>query len=363
TLLSAKYADRANDLADYAPPASGLIDEIALISRSDEYLLKQIDNAVRSSNDQWALALCNQAMKYYPANKELVSHVFFIYLRMGNKEKVLTYLPEHFALFQKETRELMDAMDFLYNNGLYNEALQYFNQARKLLPKNSSLITWLYDRGKKQEAINLLIELVKNNPQDEKILADLVHVIADTGDDEMAGQYYAKLKSMAPNSAETLQLQGLFAERAGDAPAAMAAYEQAYRLGATDLISMKELAKTAARNQYWPKAIEYFNRALKKYPNDPELLDRMGRLLIGCADTAFRNVPEGLEYLERTFVHVNSSNKTKLATGKMIAALCISMGDKKKAAQFINRTITLAEQQQQSEEYIAYFKTLVSKKQ
>lgn len=37
TVLANKYADRANDLADYAANADKYIDDIALLSRSDEY--------------------------------------------------------------------------------------------------------------------------------------------------------------------------------------------------------------------------------------------------------------------------------------------------------------------------------------
>ena len=55
--LGNQYANRANDLIDYNPSGYMLIEKISLISRSDTYLLKQIDDAIRSQNFNWALKL------------------------------------------------------------------------------------------------------------------------------------------------------------------------------------------------------------------------------------------------------------------------------------------------------------------
>jgi tetratricopeptide (TPR) repeat protein len=63
TDLGKKFITRANDLADYAPPQDTLADEIAIISRSDKYLLKQIDDAKMTYNFNWELKLCNQGLK------------------------------------------------------------------------------------------------------------------------------------------------------------------------------------------------------------------------------------------------------------------------------------------------------------
>ena len=72
-LLANKYNVRANDLNEYTPPADVLIDQIAVMSRSDIFLLKYIDDATRSGNVKLALKFFDHALKYLPDNKYLIS--------------------------------------------------------------------------------------------------------------------------------------------------------------------------------------------------------------------------------------------------------------------------------------------------
>ena len=90
-----------------------MIDNIALISRSDIYLLKQIDDAIRSNNFKWALKLIEHALKYIPDNKYLISKAVFGYFSMGMDKMALPYLDQHLKYFSDDFNELMDLADML----------------------------------------------------------------------------------------------------------------------------------------------------------------------------------------------------------------------------------------------------------
>lgn len=357
-----RYAIRANDLADYAPPVDSLVDEIALISRSDQYLLKQIDNAIRSGNFRWARRLCDQSMKYFPDNKYLVSKAIFENFRQGNNDKALSMLDRHFNYYSNDAKELMDVTDLLFDKGLLKESKKYFDQVRKLMPQNSTLALWLYERGKKQEAVSIMDDLLRKNPENTTILSDEIKLLVNTGDSDLAKQYFTRLEKISPGSTATLKAGGLIADKEGDHKKALSLYERAYQIDSADLIFTKDLIDIYIREKDWQQAIKHFRSALNIYPNEPVLLEGLGRLLIACPDPAFKNIVEGIEYSERAFINFRSPYKTKLSAGKNLATAYVYTGNKKKAAKIINMTISLAKEANSDQEYITYFRNLVAKK-
>jgi tetratricopeptide (TPR) repeat protein len=128
-----------------------------------------------------------------------------------------------------------------------------------------------------------------------------------------------------------------------------------------DLIFTQTLIDFYIREKKWQQAIGHFKSSLEIYPNEPVLLEGLGRLLIACPDPTLKNIPDGIEYAERAFINARSSYQTKLSAGKTLVAVYLSLGDKKNATKYINQTIKVAEEVNQSKEYIAYFKALISK--
>jgi len=360
--LAKKNSVFANDLREYTPPADNMMDKISIMSRSEIYLLKQIEDAIRSGNYHWALKLCDQGLEYFPDNKTLISNIVFENFRQGNDEKALSFLNKHFEYYKKDAKELMDITDLLYNKQHLEEAVKYFNQVRKLMPKNSTLAIWLYERGKKNEAIAMMNELIKQNPEDEKILADEVTLLIKMGEDDLANKYFIMLKKLSPESAETHRIEGLMAEKQKDKDKVLAAYEAAYKLNPKDLLFTQTLIDFLIHQKNWQQAIRHFRSSLDIYPNEPVLLEGFGRLLIACPETTLKNIPEGIEYTQRAFVNYKSSYQTKLSAGKTLVTAYLSLGDKKYATKYINQTIKLTKQENQTEEYVAYFRNLISKR-
>ena len=358
SVLAKKYTVRANDLAAYLPPADNLIDKIVLQSRSDQYLLKQIDDAIRSNNFHWALVLSNHALKYYPENKYLLSRKIVQDFRLGNSKEALSYLDRHFSYFSSEGAELMDFTDMLYDKGLFRESMKYFEQVKKLMPQNSELALWLFDSNKKEEATNLLNEQLKKDPKNIKILADVSRMLLNLGDNDLVNKYMENIRLLSPGSIELSKLAGEIAERQGKPKEAIANYEAVIKADPKDLITIENLSGLYIGEKMWLEAITLFKSSLEFLPNEPILLEEFGRLLIACPDPGLKDVNLGREFSERAFINFRSTIKTKLSAGRTLATAYALLGDKKNASKFMHETLNLASGRKGQPELIAYFNSM-----
>jgi tetratricopeptide (TPR) repeat protein len=357
--LSEKFLTRANDLSEYTfAPSDALIDSIATISRSDEYLLKQIDNAVRSENFVWALRLCDHAITYFPENKYLITKVMSENFRQNNDQKALDYLDRHFGYYTEDFNELRDIVDILYAKGFQAEARKYVDQLKKLMPENSALALWLFEKGMKDDAILTMNDLLKNDPENATILSDVVYMLLQLGRNDLAAKYLAILQRVSTQSAKVLVLNGMLAEKQGKLNEALADYEKAFRLDPKDFMVIDYLTNLYIQNEMWAKAIDYCRLGLDALPNNPVLLERIGKLLIACPDPAYKNVEEGIEFSERAFINYRSLLETKLFAGRNLAIAYASSGNKQKAVDYINQTLALAKGKIMYQEYVEYFNSL-----
>jgi tetratricopeptide (TPR) repeat protein len=359
--LSSKYTIRANDLSPYSPPVDFLIDNIALISRSDQYLLKPIEEAFRNLNFEWGLKLCDQGLKYIPENKYLISKAVFGYLLTGNGDKALPFLDDHIKHFGDDFIELMNIADLLYNNNFYPQAMNYFQQAQKLEPSDSKLALWLSNRGMIEPAVKLLNEQLEKEPGNDKILYDAVHMLLNMGEKKMMMTYLDRLEKLSPDSPRLKLLAGMIEEKEGNTEEAIFIYEEIFRIEPEDLVVVKALANLYIRQRSWERAINHFRIALRSHPNEPFLLEGLGRLLVTSPDQALRDIDDGIEYSERAYINFRSPFPTKISAGINLAAAYHEKGDSKKSVHFMNNTVGLARKMNVSKDYIDYLEDLLSK--
>ena len=342
--MSTKYITRSNDLGDYTSPPDTLIDKIALISRSDQYLLKQIEDAKMSYNFNWQLKLCNHAMKYIPDNKYLVSNTIMLYFILGKDKEVLPLLDRHLNYYNDDYEELIKFADLLYGKGFESQAMDYFSQAKKLNPGDSKLALWLLLRGKKNEAIILLNEQISKNPKNEEVLSDAVQFYFKLGNQQEALTHLAQLKQINPENIEAKKATGMLFELEGNHNEALSIYEDITKNGSKDMSVFKHMASLYFKNKMWAKAIHNFKVALDNFPNEPDVLNELGRLLISCPDEKFRNVPEGLEYCERAYLHFKCSPPTRIMAAKNVATAYAVLGNKQMALRYVNITLKMVNQ-------------------
>jgi tetratricopeptide (TPR) repeat protein len=253
---------------------------------------------------------------------------------------------------------MIDFAEVLFSNGFNSEAMKYFNQAKKINPENERLAMWLSVRNMTNESISVLNEQLERNPDNVKILLDAVLILQQMGKKEAAMKYFIKLKRLTPSSNEVKKVEAIMAEAAGEHDKSLALYEDAFKSDPKDLPVIKTLAGIYIRRKLWDKVILHYRTSLEYYPNEPFLLEGLGRLLISSPDQNPATVNEGREYSERAYINYKSTFSTKIAAARNLATAYAILGDKKKTLEYINITLDLAKQGDSREEYISYFEDL-----
>ena len=356
SVLSRKNIVRAQDLAEVTTLNDSLIDRITLMSRSELYLPKQIDDALKSANPEWGLKLFKQAMIYFPENKFVVSKVVKFFLRMNNGKNALPYLEKNLNDFKDNFKEMKDLGDLLYVKGFYSEALPFYSQAKMLKPEtteieeNYALSYW--KNSQKDLAIKLMNEFYEKNHINPVALASEIDFMIHIADQEKAKFYLSKLRQLAPSNPKILKMSGLITDMEGNQKAAIPMYESALKVDPSDLEIAQKLGTYYIEQKMWSKAINLLRNTIKYHPNESVPIEKLGTLLITCPDPNLQNIEEGLEFSERAFFSISSSVTTLISAGRNLALGNLMIGNLKVAAYFIQITIGIAKDERVPQSYL-----------
>jgi len=364
SVLSRKYITRAQDLAVGTTVNDTLIDRITLISRSELYLPKQIDEANKSNNPEWASILFDHALQYLPDNKHVITKAIKFFLQMNKGEKALPYLDKNFNNFKESFKEMSEISSLLYIKGFYPQAIPYFEQTMKLAPdsfsilKNFALCYW--KDNKKDSALALMDEIYTNNKNNPQVLANEIEFMLYIKDKEKAKTFLNKFKQVAPSDPAVPKLTAIITEMEGNKSAAIPLFEAALKKDPTDLETAKKLGFFYTEQRLWAKAISLFRSSLNYHPNESIFLEKLGTLLISCPDPNLQNIREGLELSERAFFHVSSTPETLLAVAKNLALGNAMTGNFQEANSYINIAINIARSEKVSKNYMDALLTLAN---
>jgi len=355
--LGDKYVLRANDLTNYASPIDNLVDKLTLSSKSDLYLMKQIDEAERTIYPEWAMTLISNALRVTPGNKYLISKAVKFYLKIGTKQLALPYLNQHLSYFKDDSNELKEVADMLDENGAFSQSIVYFQQAVKLKPNDSelqsNLVLALFNAGMKEKSLDYMNETLKKDKNNVEVLSNGVFILLTMGENDKADAYMAELNRIAPTNPKVQQRAGMIAEREGKLNIALAQYEKSFNSDPTDLATIQMLGNILLKQETWLKAINHYRKALENHPNEPYLLEKLGSLLITCPDITLRKTDEGMEYAERALDHKSSSMEIVIKAGSILSEAYATKGDKQTAITYLNSVIELAQNNNAPKEYLA----------
>jgi tetratricopeptide (TPR) repeat protein len=356
SVLSSKYVIRANDLINYTIPVDTLIDKLALLSRSELYLLKQIDEADKARYFDWESQLINQGLNYLPDNKYLISKAITFYLKTDLAKSALPLLRKHFEVFSDDFNELKYVANLLFEKRYFAQSNIYFERVLELKPEETDLqvyhVLGLFNQNKKAEAVKLMEDYLRKDSLNPKILANSVIELLDMEEVEMANKYLGILKKLMPSEAKTLFLSGKIAQQKGDIQTAQAFFESSFNQNPKDLVTVKALSVVLMRQKLWEKAKTYFINSMVYFPNEPYLLEILGTLLVVCPDKNLRNYNEGIELLERAFYHKDCPPETAISAGNSLADAYLEKGDNKIAAVYLKLVIEFAKSLNISQEYV-----------
>ena len=344
-----KHADRANDLVDFYPPVDTLIDKLVLLSRSELYLLKKIDEAEKSFHSDWALKLVEHGLQYMPENKYLLSKAIRIYLWKNLNDKAIALTDKQINLFYDDYSEINNTGVYFYQKGIYQQAVKYWTRALELKPEEVTIQDYLakslWAVGEKQKSLDVLNAMAENNQENVDVMANVTDLLFQFGQKEKAAVYLAKLQNLEPNHPKVLRMLGESADIKGETTKAIALYERSFKADPMDTQTIRNLSDIFKRQKMWGKYIGLYQKALENHPNNTDYLARLGETLITCPDAAFRNMEEGKEFLERAFTHYNCPPDILVSAGSQLAYAYSVLGNKQKAITTVSQTINVARRQ------------------
>ncbi|MBN1820007.1 MAG: tetratricopeptide repeat protein, partial [Prolixibacteraceae bacterium] len=346
TTLSNEYTVRANDLGLITNPIDNYIDRLILMSRSELYILKRIDEAERGIYPEWTLRIVENALKFIPDNKYLLSKAIKIYLWSNQDQVASDFIKKHISSFSDNLSELKKTGIFFFQKGLYQQAMQYWDVALKLNPeeeeviKNKAISYWAL--GNRQEANRITDQLLEKNRNNPDKLADVVYLAYHLGQKQKVLQHFEQLKKQVPTNLIVQKLAGEMAESNGEFSKAVAHYEVAFKGNPEDLQTISYLGNLLFKYKRWDKYITHYREALKYHPNDPEIIEKVGDFLINCPNPTLKNMEEGKKFCERAFTHITSTPDIQVSAGRNLAIACALTGEKQKAVSTLSRTINIA---------------------
>jgi tetratricopeptide (TPR) repeat protein len=346
---SQRYTNRANDLAIYTPPVDSFVDRLSMLSRSEYYLPKKIDEAENGVYPEWAMKLLVNGYKYMPDNKFLISKFIKLCLMMNMGNQPSQLLEKHLSLFKDDYNELSGLGYMLYIKGMYKPSLDYYRVARQLRPDDgqveSSIILCIWKSVSIKAAVDSTLSWLAKNPSDSKVLTEGTGLLLNFKETEKATIYLSKLKRLAPREYTTMSLSGKMEEAKGNLAEAEKLYADALKIKPDDLSNEQNLIKVFLEDKKWEKGIALLRESLGYHPNEPFLLERLGTLLVSCPDRQFRNISEGKEYSERAFIHTRSESATLVSAGRSLAIAYAMLNDKNNAISVLQMTINLAKRE------------------
>lgn len=346
--LGERFSVRANDLLLASAPLDAMIDKLALMSRSELFLLKLIDEAKYAGYYEWALRLVEQGLKYIPDNEHLALKAVEIYLSNSLYKEAANVAAQHSNTFGNNYNSLMTLGAMFFQKGIYAEAPKYWTQGLNINPAEGvvykNLAMCFLKTGEKQKIAKMLTEAAKINRENTENLADIVFAFFQFEETDKANEYLTILKQNAPQGPKVQKLYAKIAETKGDLPTAIKMYDSSFKGNPNDTETITFLGNLLFANKMWDKYIGFYKEAVKFNSNDPEILEKLGTFYVTCPDEKFRNLEEGIIYSLRAFSHKFSTPQVKISSGRNLAVALATIGDKQNALNILQKTIKVSQE-------------------
>lgn len=363
--LSDYYSERSNDLNIYTSPVDTLVDKLCFYSRSETYLLKQIDDAIRSSNSLWALELVTYGVNKVPESKYITSKAVNLFMDMSAMDRALPYLEKHLIAFKNNYEELIKVGMKLADAGNILQATIYFQEAEKAeddkIKSKVTLAGMYFEKlAMREKALDMMKDLLETHPKNEEVLSGAIFLYLNIGEVEMAKVYLNQLEQLYPSNPDIFIFKGFISKNNGNEEESIPYFENAIKANSEKKFIINSLLEYYQKKSLWKKTMDLYVNALKKYPNDSFLQEAYGSFLISCPDPSLRNLELAKEYSERAFINKVYTLPTRISAGKSLAIAHFELGNKGKALYYISNSIQIAKRARFSEEYILSLESILN---
>lgn len=136
------------------------------------------------------------------------------------------------------------------------------------------------ENGDKKKQLDVLIEGLQKNPNSEDILMDLADYYEKLKQYDKVEEYLKKLLSINPDNPSALNYLGyLYADLNKNLDEALKMIEKALKADPENAAYLDSMAWVLYRLKRYQEAFEYQKRALKKTPDEKEMIDHMKEIL------------------------------------------------------------------------------------
>jgi tetratricopeptide (TPR) repeat protein len=297
-----EYQIRAGDFKSYMPPADYLVDNLLYYSREPRFILKHVEDAVRSENIDWAIVLCNHILKFNPNEIDALIKLIMLNLDVANYNEVTRLIPKFLELSYSDYDKLMELANYLIYRAQYLQAARLIEQALKLNQSNEANILYvraLRGAGYLKEGIKHSDAIILKNPTnvDFKIeLAILQHLV---GNEKIALQLLSEAVDLDPDNEITYFNLGKINSDIGNHGLAMEYFSKSIELNPNDPTIQLSFGNYLIRNGFWKEALEHFQNALVISPNNIDFIERSAWILATSPDDNIRNGSKALELSNR----------------------------------------------------------------
>ena len=356
SISAERYGVRANDHRIFVPPVDTLLDRITLLSRSELFLLKKIDEAVDAIHPDWALRLIDQGLTYLPDNRDLLNKAMQVWLWLGMSDQIRASASLHLEQNNDNYLSLYNIGLLYLENRFYPEAAASLERAAELKPgdiecmKYLASAYWFNDR--QEEAMALLDQVINTHPDDFDVLADVSSFMFFTLNERRKTiQYLPLLDHLYANNPEVQKMSAWMAAANRDYQSAIGLYISAFAQDPEDMETIRNLGQLLMGLKLWEEAVHFYEEALSYNPNDPYILERLGTLRVTCPDERYRDVEHGMVLAERAFLHYKAQPMNTIAAGRALALAYQAMGETQKALMVLALTLEKAEAHDPGPEY------------
>ncbi len=340
---SSYYELRAGDFGSFLPPADIIFDDLIIYSRKTDFIIKQMQIAIRTENNDWAATLNRQIIEYKPEDKRDVLALLKLSVDLNHKEGIDAYGAEFSKIFQSNEPKLVEMTKFLISRKKYNLAMPIIKWIIKINPKSIEAhleyVSILRIKNQYQEAVDYCKNLINVNGDNPYIKIELARNLIYQGKYNEASNQLSLVEEIDPINEIVLLIKArLFREQKNEAKA-IEYYRKYLETDPTNIAYNMELGSYYIDLRRWETAINHFKSNLKISPNLLDYIERYALILAACPNSQFRNGKKALEFAKRISIMSKYDDEQELRSAMTLAAAFAELKDFDNALKIVNENL------------------------
>ena len=345
---SNELAVRAADYDRYIPPTDLVYDKLVMQSRELSFLIKQIDNAIVSQNNNQAERLVKLLVQQFPENSEALMKLVIFLIDLHRYEETEPVIQQIVEMNLQDTEELFSIARQLLSRNQKEEAYKFISRIITIdpgfIPAHIEYIKILAHLEAYEFVNEHTLRVITNEPNNAKIRIEYgISLYMQKRNEEAKQQFRIALELEPNNEIAFLQLGTMF-QQENDSLNAITYYRKSIAANSKNVNPWLQLGNYFVELGRWNDALDHFKKALEESPNDIDFLERYAWILATCPDDEIRDGQLALTYAKRLALMRKKRSDQDINCGIIFALAYGELGEFKKAIESTDRLIARAKQ-------------------